>query len=884
MKTKKSRTRRFIGVVFVAGLLLSVLASERTWRMEQRDRREEFLKRAESHAALLASVFPEMAFPLSSVQAFFNASGFVTRDEFNTFSRTYLEQNAGVAYLAWIPAVAPSLQALHEARGRADGLERYQLRPLPGPADQDPRLNDSPSFPIFYVEPFLGHKNLAGLDLATDKRIQDALWFACDHNHTTVRIHPDWIQPGLYSNCTAMAAPVYAKTGYPFTASDRRKSLEGFVLAVMEMPTLIERAIANMPTMHIDSIMSIRQEGGDEAVFVRYARSRAPEDRRRDRLSTDPAYRHAATFPFQDLHVRIACTPAPGFFAENPLWTGWATLAGGFLLTVLMCLGLYWADRRERRINELVDERTAALQESEKRFMDVLYASQDAILLISDGTFIDCNEATARMLGYATREEFLMSHPSALSPPTQPDGQSSFEKANEMIKIALETGFHRFEWVHRKAGGEDFPVEVSLTSIVMHQKNIIHCLWRDLTEKKSALDKMSRIYSAVEDYSDGVLLADEQARVLYINMALGMRFQQTIEDLQKNGLRTLFADKEQADVILQALLGGASWSSEVNLLTAQGEHVPALLRGSPTMDAQFAVVGFSFTITDLTERKQMESQLLQSQKMQSVGQLAAGIAHEINTPIQFVGDNLQFLDTGFTDLKKLLSEYAALRAAKAESSTGPELLDRLTQAEAQADLPYLEEEIPKAIAQSKDGIRRVAEIVKAMKDFSHPGMEEMTPVDVNKAIETTATMARNEWKYIAEMKMNLAPDLPSVICLPGEFNQVLLNLMINAAHAIADALKGQEGQKGLIRITTRRVEQGVEIRVADNGSGIPESARTRIFEPFFTTKDVGRGTGQGLAIAYNVIVKKHKGAIRFETGIGKGTTFMVTLPLEGALT
>ena len=556
-------------------------------------------------------------------------------------------------------------------------------------------------------------------------------------------------------------------------------------------------------------------------------------------------------------------------------------LTAGGALVFLLGAGLSLAARRERRINEVVEERTAALRESEKRFMDVLYASEDAILLITDAQFVDCNDATVRMLGYATREEFLMTHPSELSPPTQPDGRRSFEKANEMMKIASEKGFHRFEWVHRKAGGEDFPVEVSLTPIVMKQRNILHCVWRDLTQIKKDERKLRDIFSAVEDYSDGVVLADRDARVHYVNMAFGLRFKYTLEEMQAKGVRGLFAEEAKAEEVLASLLAGVPWNSEVNLVTSAGGTVPTLLRGSPMLDERFAVTGFSFALADLTERKQIESQLLQSQKMQSIGQLAAGIAHEINTPIQFIGDNLQFLENGFAELLGLLGEYRKWRMQAESSGACREPAARLAQAELQADAPYLESEIPKAIGQSREGARRVADIVRAMKEFSHPTQAEKTPVDLNHAIETTATIARNEWKYIADLKLDLDRGLPPVPCLPGDFNQVLLNLIVNAAHAIAEVAEKREGRRGWIAISTRRKERTVEIRVADSGAGIPEAVRPRIFEPFFTTKEVGRGTGQGLAIAYDVVVKKHGGAIRFETESGVGTTFILALPLEG---
>ncbi|MEJ2078686.1 MAG: ATP-binding protein [Acidobacteriota bacterium] len=200
----------------------------------------------------------------------------------------------------------------------------------------------------------------------------------------------------------------------------------------------------------------------------------------------------------------------------------------------------------------------------------------------------------------------------------------------------------------------------------------------------------------------------------------------------------------------------------------------------------------------------------------------------------------------------------------------------------EADTDYLASEIPQAIEHTLEGVERVAKIVRAMKNFSHPGSEEKTPIDLNKAIENTLTVSRNEWKYHADLVADLDPALPPVPCLPGELNQVILNLVVNAAHAIADVVGDASGCKGTLAVSTRLDGAWAEIRVEDTGSGIPEHARDRIFDPFFTTKGVGKGTGQGLAISHSVIVDKHGGTIHFETETGGGTSFIVRLPLDEA--
>ena len=291
-------------------------------------------------------------------------------------------------------------------------------------------------------------------------------------------------------------------------------------------------------------------------------------------------------------------------------------------------------------------------------------------------------------------------------------------------------------------------------------------------------------------------------------------------------------------------------------------------------------MGYIFMGEDITGRLVLEHELAQAQKLESIGQLAAGIAHELNTPIQFVGDNVRFLSDSFADLHATLTRYREiLTAAKSGRRLPPELVETCEAELQRIDLDFLSDETPKAFAQTAEGINRVATIVRAMKEFAHPGSHEKAMVDLNKAIESTVVVARNEWKYVAELQTNLDSSLPPVLCLVGEFNQVVLNLIINATHAIADTVKGT-GKKGTITISTTHTDDSVEIRIADTGGGIPEAIRHKIFDLFFTTKGVGKGTGQGLAIARSVVVDKHGGTIRMESDVGKGTTFIIRLPLS----
>lgn len=284
--------------------------------------------------------------------------------------------------------------------------------------------------------------------------------------------------------------------------------------------------------------------------------------------------------------------------------------------------------------------------------------------------------------------------------------------------------------------------------------------------------------------------------------------------------------------------------------------------------------GFLLIGADITERRLLEDQVGRSNKLEAIGQLAAGVAHEINTPTQLVGSNLRFLgqqlDTILGWLDKL---HQQKDAAKTESKI-PSLIMGSEKDVTLAQLEYFKQEAPKAIEQSLEGIDRISHIVTAMRFFTHPGSENKEIADLNQIIQNAISLSRNEWKIIAEIKTDLDPNLPGVECLPIELSQVVLNIIINAIHAIQDS--GEE--KGQIVIVSRQAGELIEVSITDNGTGIPKEIQSKIFDPFFTTKDIGRGTGQGLAIAYTVIVKKHGGTLEFESETGKGTTFIISLP------
>ena len=275
------------------------------------------------------------------------------------------------------------------------------------------------------------------------------------------------------------------------------------------------------------------------------------------------------------------------------------------------------------------------------------------------------------------------------------------------------------------------------------------------------------------------------------------------------------------------------------------------------------------TLTDISVSKVMQTQLVQAQKLEAIGQLAAGVAHEINTPIQYIGDNLSALNENFADIIAYQQALLAL--------TDEELKPRLEALADKFDLDFMLEDSPKAIKQAQEGVERVAEIVKAMKTFSHVEQNQSKQsVNLHQALNSALTISRTSYKYIAEVETDFSPEVGSIDCYPGELNQVFLNLIINAAHAIEE----NQADIGRIKIATQKLDDCVEILIQDNGAGIPLAIQEKVFNLFFTTKEVGKGTGQGLSLAYSVIVEKHDGKLFFESSPGLGTTFHIQLPLK----
>jgi signal transduction histidine kinase len=470
-------------------------------------------------------------------------------------------------------------------------------------------------------------------------------------------------------------------------------------------------------------------------------------------------------------------------------------------------------------------------------------------------------------------------------------GQSMYELLEDSPEL-LE-GFEKalagqVQWCRTYVGDRVFELHFSPVAADSNATMRACCMAQDITEQAESdrqrveqqltlFEQERRMAAGLRALIEGLplgIVVTRDDRVLFFNLAartclrwpdsgvyLGQAFSQFFPPSSQSGLR------EHLDGTPDLIHFG-----ELQVATGDGKSITAELQS----------VGIEFdglparllSLRDVTDVHRMEQDLRQAQRLEAIGRLAAGIAHEINTPIQFIGDNAQFLAQAVADM----STYLALCEESVQGSACETQRDALGERREELDIAFAQVELPKAAQNVLEGVARVAKIVAAMKGFAHPGNAEKDLSDLKNALETTVVVATNEWKNVAEVVTEFG-SIPSVPCHLGEINQVFLNLLVNAAHAIGASTR-HDGTKGLITIRTYVENEMAVVAISDDGGGIPPEIRDRVFDPFFTTKEVGRGTGQGLTLARRVVVEQHHGKLDFTSEVGKGTTFFVRLPLR----
>jgi len=546
-------------------------------------------------------------------------------------------------------------------------------------------------------------------------------------------------------------------------------------------------------------------------------------------------------------------------------------------------------------------------------FGKILETSLNEIYIFDANTlkFIQVNKGARDNLGYSM-EELKNLNPIVIKP------EFTETKFKSLIAPLLDGTQEKvvFTATHKRKDGSIYPIEAHLQKSMMGDRPVFAAVvldtshrleWENkLQAKKEEAERMTNELAfqktALEEHAI-VCVADQSEIIQCVNRKYVDVSKFDEDELVGGHFCVGLSDEQSEDeiaAILRSIHRGEIWHGVLSFLRKDGTPYWTKTTITPFSNTDAEIYKFVVVSTDITEQKTTEEKLLISnveiekahkeleesqnmilhtEKLASVGQLAAGIAHEINTPIQFVGDNTRFLQESFDDLLGLVEVYEELGNAANEGKALPELVDKARTLSEEVEVDYLAEEVPSAINQSLEGVERISKIVRSMKDFSHPGTDHLENIDLNSAIESTINVSRNEWKYVARMVTEFDSTLTSVPCFPGEFNQVILNMIVNAAHAIGDS-RNETDPLGTITISTKLDENNAEIHITDNGCGMEEEVRKRVFEQFFTTKGVGKGTGQGLSIAYAVIVDKHKGSVSVDSEPSKGTTFIIRLPMD----
>ncbi len=523
-----------------------------------------------------------------------------------------------------------------------------------------------------------------------------------------------------------------------------------------------------------------------------------------------------------------------------------------------------------RRFQELESARHADQSRLEELAAAVEYAGDAIAILDADGRINYVNPQYERQTGFSF-EEVRGKAPGS--------GQNAGATYQELW-ATVQAG-HSWSGQLSSAGrnGALRHEEVTVAPIrdaAGHTTGYI-AVMRDITARRETEAKLRNLSAVVEYTAQSIVLLDLGGRIQYVNPAYernrGVRSADVLGKAPGEAIKGRDSQSYYHEM-WRTVSAGQTWMGRLTTELRDGSLITEDAAVSPVAGDDGLITSYVVVLHDVTERLKLETQLAQAQKLEAVGQLAAGVAHEINTPTQYVGGNIRFLDDAFSTVTVLLAEITRLVQA---AGNGAVPVSDLARALSAADADYLQAEVPVAIRQSLEGVERVGEIVRSMRELTHPA-RDLVGTNLNRVIESAVRVAGSEWQGIAEVCTQLDPDLPPVPCLAGSINQVIVNILVNAAHAVEAVSAERPRGSGRIVVATSVADGEAVIRISDNGSGMSEEVRAQVFHPFFTTKEVGQGTGQGLAIAHSVITR-HKGSIAVESTPGQGTCFTIRLPL-----
>ena len=855
-------------------LILTLYFSWLLYEREIYKRKEAFCGLGIQRTELIANAVRTALLPqLDGVARFCTDALTLKQDEFQKFIN-YLVSNPCVQAWEWIPAISAADKSRFEEESRASGLTGFAIWQRDNKGNREPVAGREFYYPVACVSPILRNERAMGFDLGSDPIRRAALEEAARTGLTVGTDPITLVQETSHQKGMLVYRAVF----------DSKNQLRGFALVVLRMGTLM-RSVGSDSLASME-ISYLPKDAPPESLAIAWNPDFPPSN---EISLSRPIFAYGKVFA-------VKVHPGTEFIREyHQVWA--AALGGvvGLLLTVCLAVVIQVLLRRRDNLERLVAERTAALlRESEEHLSATLRSIGDGVIACDvEGRIVNLNLVAQTLTGWPLDEAkgrpisevFRIVHAKTRLEVEIPTFRAisedrSIDLANHTVLIARD-GFERH------IADSCAPIHAA-TAEVIGAVLVFHDVSTEYRQREELRESEIIQRTLLNNLPAGVIIVDPTSRMIeqandYSAQLLGTK----VEHLVGHRCHSVMCPAaENACPICD--LGQTVDNSERVAVRGDGSRLSILktikrieLKGHEKLLECF--VDISALKKAEADLRNYEHQLQQSQKLESIGNLAAGIAHEINTPIQFILTNVQFIHAAYPILEGMRHRCQELIERFHAGTLSREFVVGIEETAEADQVQYLASEVLPAIESSQEGVDRVRKIVRAMKEFSHPGGDKPALTDLNAAITSTITVSRSEWKHVAELVTCFAPELPLVPCFSSEINQVILNLLVNASHAIGERVKARrlagEEVMGTITVTTRTDGAWAEILVSDTGNGIPEAVQSKIFEPFFTTKEVGKGTGLGLSISHAIIEKKHGGRITFETEAGEGTTFTIRLPL-----